>query len=43
MERWGFCLSQRRLDALEPGDYHVVIDSTLAPGATTYGEFLLKV
>ncbi len=42
VERWGFCMSQRRLDALEPGDYHVVIDSTLALGATTYGEFLLE-
>jgi aminopeptidase-like protein len=42
VERWGFCMSQRQLDALGPGDYHVVVDATLAPGATTYGEFLLE-
>ena len=40
-ERWGVCMSQRQLDALEPGDYHVVIDSTLGPGAVTYGETLV--
>jgi aminopeptidase-like protein len=42
VERWGFCMSQRQLHALGPGDYHVVVDSTLAPGATTYGELLLE-
>jgi aminopeptidase-like protein len=40
-ERWGFCLSQRDRDALEPGDYHVFIDSTLADGHLTYGELIL--
>jgi len=38
---WGFCLSQRRLDALPDGEYEVVIDSTLAPGHLTYGELVL--
>jgi aminopeptidase-like protein len=38
---WGFCLSQRQLDALEDGDYEVVIDSTLEPGSLTYGECFL--
>ena len=38
---WGFCLSQRQLDALNDGEYEVVIDSTLAPGSLTYGECLL--
>jgi aminopeptidase-like protein len=38
---WGFCLSQRRLDELEDGDYEVVIDSTLEPGSLTYGECFL--
>jgi aminopeptidase-like protein len=38
---WGFCLSQRQLDALDDGDYEVVIDSTLEPGSLTYGECLL--
>jgi aminopeptidase-like protein len=37
-ETWGFCLSQRRLDALEDGEYEVCIDSTLEPGSLTYGE-----
>jgi aminopeptidase-like protein len=37
-ERWGFCMSRNRLDSLEPGDYHAVIDSTLADGSLTYGE-----
>lgn len=35
---WGFCLSQRQRDGLQPGRYRVVIDSTLAPGSLTYGE-----
>jgi aminopeptidase-like protein len=39
---WGFCLSQRQLDALGPGPYEVVIDSTLEPGALTYGEVLVR-
>jgi len=37
-ETWGFCLSQRQLEALEPGDYDVCIDSSLEPGSLTYGE-----
>lgn len=39
---WGFCLSQKQLDALGPGPYDVVIDSTLEPGALTYGEVLVR-
>ncbi len=31
---WGFCLSQRQLDALPEGDYEVCIDSSLAPGSS---------
>ena len=38
---WGFCLPQRQLDALEDGDYEVVIDSRLEPGSLTYGECFL--
>ena len=40
-EAWGFCAAQRVVDALAPGDYEVVIDSTLAPGALSYGELVL--
>jgi aminopeptidase-like protein len=39
--RWGFCLSQRMRDALRPGKYRVLIDSTLAPGSLSYGEIVL--
>jgi aminopeptidase-like protein len=38
---WGFCLTQRELEALPEGDYEVHIDSTLAPGHLTYGELVL--
>jgi aminopeptidase-like protein len=37
-ERWGFCLSQERLDSLEEGEYQVCIDSSLEDGHLTYGE-----
>jgi aminopeptidase-like protein len=39
---WGFCLSHRQLLALEPGDYEVVIDSTLEPGHLSYAELLIE-
>jgi aminopeptidase-like protein len=44
-EAWGFCLTANQLTRLEREDaqapdaeYEVVIDSTLAPGALSYGE-----
>jgi aminopeptidase-like protein len=40
-EAWGFCLRHRTLEALPEGEYEVEIDSTLADGSLTYGEFLL--
>ena len=40
-EAWGFCLSQRQLEALLPGEYEVVIDSELKVGALVYGELVL--
>ncbi len=39
-ETWGFCLTHRQASALSEGDYEVLIDSTLADGALTYGEYL---
>jgi aminopeptidase-like protein len=39
---WGFCLSHRRLLELAPGDYDVLIDSTLRPGHLTYGELVIE-
>ncbi|HEY3483925.1 MAG TPA: DUF4910 domain-containing protein, partial [Ilumatobacteraceae bacterium] len=45
-ERWGFCLSHHQLLELEAlgddVDYEVRIDSTLAPGALSYGELLVR-
>jgi aminopeptidase-like protein len=38
---WGFCLSQKQLNALEDGDYEVFIDSTIETGSLTYGECVL--
>lgn len=38
---WGFCLTQRTRDAMKPGRYRAVIDSTIAPGSLTYGEIIL--
>jgi aminopeptidase-like protein len=40
-ETWGFCLSHRVLESLVEGDYEVCIESTLAPGNLTYGEYVL--
>jgi aminopeptidase-like protein len=40
-ESWGFCLSQRQLEALPDAEYEVVIDSTLEGGHLTYGECFL--
>lgn len=38
---WGFCLTQRQLDAMDEGPYDVVVDTTLEPGALTYGELVV--
>ena len=40
-EAWGFCVSQRQLEALGEPEYDVCIDATLAPGSLSYGELLL--
>jgi aminopeptidase-like protein len=41
-ERWGFCLSQAKLDTFEDGEYEYQIDSSLEEGSLTYGEVFLK-
>lgn len=41
-ESWGFCLSHRQLIALPEGEYDVLIDSSLADGHLTYGEYFLE-
>ena len=40
-EAWGFCVSDRQLQAMEPGEYEVVIDSSLTEGSLTYGELFI--
>ncbi|MER6004465.1 DUF4910 domain-containing protein [Nonomuraea angiospora] len=40
-ETWGFCLSQNTLDGMADGPYEVRIDSTLADGYLTYGEYVV--
>jgi aminopeptidase-like protein len=37
-ERWGFCMSHNALQALPPGKYTAVVESTLADGSLTYAE-----
>jgi aminopeptidase-like protein len=39
-ENWAFCMSHRLLESLRDETYEVVIDSSLADGHLTYGEYL---
>jgi len=39
--RWGFCLTHNQRKTLQPGNYHVVINSDLKPGIMNYGELIL--
>ena len=41
-EAWGFCLTHRQLEQMENGQYEVCVDSTLAPGRLSYGEFRIQ-
>lgn len=38
---WGFCLSQRTLDAMTDPAYRVTIDATLEDGSLSYGEAVI--
>ncbi len=40
-ESWGFCLSQRQLEALTDGEYEVCVDTSLLEGHLTYAECYL--
>lgn len=40
-ERYGFCMSEEQRDSLQPGTYHMYIDSELFEGSLTYGELTL--
>ena len=41
-DNWGFCIAQRQLAALPNDEYEVVIDSSLEPGALSYGELTIR-
>lgn len=41
-EDWGFCMSYSQFQNLKEDIYEVYIDSTLAPGHLTYGEYFIK-
>jgi aminopeptidase-like protein len=41
-ETWGFCMAHREYQALEEGDYEVVIDSEIVDGSMSYGELLVR-
>lgn len=41
-EDWGFCLSHRQFQELADNEYEVCIDSSLADGHLTYGEYFLE-
>src|SRR5262249_15824390 len=42
-EQWGFCMSQRQLESLPDGNYHVVVDAALDDdGSLTSGEGHLR-
>ena len=40
-EYWGFCLKHEDRKKLRDGNYRVVIDSSLANGSLTYGEYII--
>lgn len=40
-EKWGFCLADDELRRLRPGEYEVLVDTSLEDGALTYGEYVV--
>src|SRR5574342_839316 len=40
-EDWGFCLSHERRGRLLPGQYDVLVDTSLSDGSLTYGEVVV--
>lgn len=41
-ERYGFCMSKNMLDSLNPGGYHMYIDSELFDGVLNYAEAVIE-
>jgi aminopeptidase-like protein len=40
-EAWGFCIAHEARARLRPGEYEVLVDTTLEDGSLTYGELML--
>ena len=40
-DNWGFCITHQQLEMMPDDDYEVVIDSSLEPGALSYGELTI--
>src|SRR5471030_938126 len=40
-DAWGFCLTQRQLEAMTDSAYRVVIDASLGDGSLSYGELVI--
>ncbi len=40
-DNWGFCLPHRDLEAMQEGEYEVVVDATLEDGSLTYAECII--
>jgi aminopeptidase-like protein len=41
-EQWGFCLTEEQRSTLPDGEYEVLIDADLAPGAVELGEVVIE-
>jgi aminopeptidase-like protein len=41
-ERWGFCLTDEQRSALPEGEYEVLVDADLEPGAVELGEVVVE-
>ena len=40
-ERYGFCMSEKQKESLDPGQYHMFIDSSLFDGCLNYAEVVI--
>ena len=40
-KRWGFCMTHRQYESLQPGSYEVFIDADLEAGSLTYADLVI--